>query len=101
MTEIDIQIFLALHHAFSGWIAPLAVLSAIGGGWGSVSVIPLFVWSRTRRFAGSLAAVLGVTAVLVFVLKRLVARVRPCGCLADVKALVFEAPTDFSFPSGH
>lgn len=102
MTEADIQIFRFLHETLSGgWIWPMAVLSAIGGGWGALTVIPLFATSRTRRFASSLAAVLGVTAVLVFVLKRMVARVRPCGCLEDVKARVFEAPTDFSFPSGH
>lgn len=102
MTEVDIQIFRFLHQTFSGaWLWPMAVLSAIGGGWGSVTVIPLLASTRTRRFALSLAAVLGVTAVLVFALKRIVARVRPCGCLEDVKALVFDAPTDFSFPSGH
>jgi len=102
VTEADIQIFRFLHHSFSGgWIWPMAILSAIGGGWGALTVIPLLAYMRTRRFAMSLAAVLGVTAVLVFVLKRMVARVRPCGCLEDVKALVFAAPTDFSFPSGH
>jgi undecaprenyl-diphosphatase len=79
----------------------MAVLSAIGGGWGSLAVLPLLASPRTRRFAGSLAAVLGVTAVLVFALKPLIGRVRPCNCLADAKALVFQAPTDFSFPSGH
>ena len=101
MIEIDIQIFRFLHQTLSAWIWPMAVLSAIGGGWGSLAVVPLLASTRTRRFATSLAAVLGVTAVLVFALKRMVARVRPCGCLAEVKALVFDAPTDFSFPSGH
>lgn len=80
---------------------PLAVLSAIGGGWGSLAVIPLALATRTRRFASSLAAVLGVTAVLVFLLKPIIARARPCNCLTGIKALVWSAPTDFSFPSGH
>lgn len=102
MSELDIQTFRLLHHALSGaWIWPMAVLSAIGGGWGSLTIVPMLASMRMRRFAASLAAVLGVTALLVFVLKRIVARVRPCACLADVKALVFDAPTDFSFPSGH
>jgi len=102
VNEIDIQIFRFLHRALGGsWFWPMVALSAFGGGWGSLTVIPLLVWTRTRRFAGSLAAVLGVTALLVYVLKRMIGRVRPCGCLADVKALVFEPPTDFSFPSGH
>lgn len=102
MTEVDIQIFRFVNQAFSGaWLWPMAVLSAIGGGWGALSVIPLLVATRTRRFARSLAGVLGVTAVIVFLLKRIVARARPCACLEDVKARVFAAPTDFSFPSGH
>ncbi len=102
VTDIDVHIFRLLHDALSGaWLWPMAILSVIGGGWGAVGVVPLLASVRTRRFATSLAAVLGVTAVLVFVLKRIVARVRPCGCLADVKARVFDAPTDFSFPSGH
>jgi undecaprenyl-diphosphatase len=100
--DLDIRVFRFLHHALSdGWLLPMAALSAIGGGWGSLAVVPLFASPRTRRFARSLAVVLGATALLVFALKRMVARVRPCGCLADVRALVFEAPTDYSFPSGH
>ena len=102
MSEIDAQTFLFLHQTFSGgWLWPMAVLSVIGGGWGSLTLIPLFASTRTRPFATALAAVLGVTAALVFVLKRIVARVRPCGCLEGVTARVFDAPTDFSFPSGH
>lgn len=102
MTEVDVQIFSLLYQTFSGaWLWPMAALSAIGGGWGALTVVPLLASTRTRRFATSLAAALVVTATLVFVLKRVVARIRPCGRLTDVRALVFEAPTDFSFPSGH
>lgn len=102
MIDLDIHIFRFLHQTLSGfWLWPLAVLSVIGGGWGSLTVLPLLASMRTRRFATSLAAVLGATAVLVFVVKRLVARARPYAILTDVKALVFEPPTDFSFPSGH
>jgi undecaprenyl-diphosphatase len=101
VVEIDIHIFRFLHHALAGWIFPMAVLSAIGGGWGALAVVPLLAAPRTRRFARSLAAVLAATAVLVFGIKRLVARARPCNCLADIHARVFDAPTDFSFPSGH
>lgn len=102
MSELDIHLFRVLHHAFSGWwIVPMAVLSAIGGGWGSLAVLPMLYARRTRPVAVSLAAVLAVTAISVFVLKRLLGRVRPCGALADVKALVFDPPSDCSFPSGH
>lgn len=101
MIEIDIHVFRLLHHALAEWLWPMIVLSTIGGGWGVLAVLPLLFVVRTRRFAGSLAAVLGVTALVVFALKRVVARVRPCNSLADARALVFDAPTDFSFPSGH
>jgi undecaprenyl-diphosphatase len=102
VTDIDVQIFRFLHHAFSGgWILPMAALSAIGGGWGALAILPLYASPRNRRMAIALAYVVTVTAVVVFALKRAFARVRPCGCLADIHALVFDAPSDFSFPSGH
>jgi undecaprenyl-diphosphatase len=91
-----------LHQILSGWwIAPMAVLSAIGGGWGSLSVLPMIASPRTRGVGRALAVVLAITAVLVFVLKQAIGRVRPCTCLPDVHAKVFAAPMDFSFPSGH
>lgn len=77
----------------------MIVLSAIGGGWGALLVVPMFASARTRSLARSLAVVLLATAVLVYSVKRLVARVRPCNCLASIR--VVDAPTDFSFPSGH
>jgi len=101
VTELDVQIFRFLHHALSSWLGPMAVLSAVGGGWGALAVVPMFAFPRSRSAARPLAFVLAITAVLVFALKRMVARVRPCGCLDDIRALVFSAPTDFSFPSGH
>lgn len=79
----------------------MCVLTAIGSGWGALLILPLFVSPRTRRFAASLTGVLGVTAVVVFVLKAIVQRKRPYLTVPGVRPLVFEAPTDFSFPSGH
>lgn len=102
MTEFDVRLFRLFYEVLSqGSLWPMVVFSAIGGGWGALVVLPLLVASRTRRFAGALSVVLAVTAVIVFVLKRLVARVRPYGALEGVQALFFEPPTDFSFPSGH
>jgi undecaprenyl-diphosphatase len=101
VSQIDVRLFFAIHHALSGWIAPLAVLSAIGGGWGALVLFPLLAAQRTRRMAQSLAGVLVITTLLVFGLKFLFARARPCACLDGVHALVFAQPTDFSFPSGH
>lgn len=103
MTELDVRVFLFLHDTLSRstlFIAFVA-LTMVGGGWGSLFVVPLFAAPRTRRFARSLALVLGSTAVLVFGLKKLVARARPCACLDGVHSLVFKTPSDFSFPSGH
>lgn len=102
MTELDVRVFRLLHEALSGgWLLPMAVLSVIGGGWGSLALVPMLAAARTRPMAKALAGVLAATAILVFVLKRLVARARPCACLPGMKALVFAPPTDASFPSGH
>lgn len=101
MGEIDVSVFWFLHRTFSGgWIPPLAFLSVIGGGWGALFAVPLLAIARTRRAARVLVGVLAVTAILVFAIKQMVGRVRPCNCLADVSP-PYRAPTDFSFPSGH
>jgi undecaprenyl-diphosphatase len=102
LAEVDARVFRALYDSLSGpWLWPMAALSAVGGGWGSVTLLPMLAWKRTRPTAQSLAIVLATTTTLVFVLKRVFMRVRPCSCLAGVKSLVFDAPTDPSFPSGH
>jgi undecaprenyl-diphosphatase len=100
---LDVRVFLYLHRTFGdgGWLALMSVLSAIGSGWGALMVLPLFAAPRTRRFAASLSAVLGITAIMVFVLKAIVQRKRPYLVVPGVHPRVFEAPTDFSFPSGH
>ena len=102
MSELDARMFRVLHDALSqGWLPTMAVLTTVGGGWGALTVFPLFASRRTRSFAGGLTLVLVVTNLLVFGLKRLFERQRPCHCLSGVHALVFEAPHDPSFPSGH
>ena len=79
----------------------MSALTVIGSGWGALLVVPLFASPRTRRFAATLASVIVVTSITVFVVKHLVQRRRPYLVLADVHPVVFAAPTDFSFPSGH
>lgn len=102
MTALDIEVFRFLYHALAGPLLGLWVLlSAIGGGWGAFFLVPLWLAPRTRPMTRPLALVLVTTAVSVYALKALVGRVRPYIRLEDVKALVFTAPTDFSFPSGH
>jgi undecaprenyl-diphosphatase len=103
MGDLDTQLFLWMHAAFSGggWRAVMALLSVIGSGWGAVVAIPFLVMRRSRRFGAWLVAVFSITALEVFVLKAVVQRPRPYLAVPDVAPLVFEAPTDFSFPSGH
>lgn len=103
MIALDVSLIRFLQATFSegAWLAVMSVLTVIGGGWGALLVVPLFAAPRTRRFAASLAAVLGATSLVVFVLKAIVQRRRPYLVVPDVHARVFAPPTDFSFPSGH
>ncbi len=101
--ELDEHLFRALHDRFSvgGWLVLMSTLTVLGSGWGAAFVLPFLARPRTRRFGAVLAVVLAVTATIVFLLKHLVRRKRPYLALAGVRAVAFEAPTDFSFPSGH
>jgi undecaprenyl-diphosphatase len=101
MAAFDAHVFLFLHHALAPYLLVAAVLSFIGGGWGALVVLPLYATTRFRAMARALTYVLALDAGMVYGLKSLVARVRPCACLPDVHALVFGTPTDYSFPSGH
>ena len=85
----------------AGWLGLMAALTVVGGGWGSLSIVPFFASQRTRRFALTFAGTLAANALVVFALKAIVARPRPWTALPDVHPLVFAGPTDFSFPSGH
>jgi undecaprenyl-diphosphatase len=100
--EIDAAIFRWLHDAFSSghWLTLMRGLTVLGSGWGALVVVPFLSLRRTRRAGLVLSAVFALTAALVFVLKALIRRRRPYLAL-DVPALVFEAPTDYSYPSGH
>jgi undecaprenyl-diphosphatase len=99
VSAFDVRVFLYLHHALAPLLVLWAVLSAIGGGWGALVLIPL--WFRSPMLTRLLAYTLTATAIVVYGLKAIVARARPCACLPDVHALVFGTPTDYSFPSGH
>lgn len=102
MSELDIRLFRALHEALGGGLlSVMAALTVVGGGWGALSILPLFVPARTRRFAIAFAATIGANAVVVYALKAAIARPRPWLVMADVHPLVFPGPSDFSFPSGH
>jgi undecaprenyl-diphosphatase len=100
---LDVRVFRWLQESFSqgGWLALMCVLTVLGSGWGALLVLPLFAAKRTRRFGISLTTVLVVTSIVVFLLKAIIQRRRPYLAVPGVHALVFEAPTDFSCPSGH
>jgi len=103
LLALDVAVFRAIQEIFRspGWMVLLSALTVLGSGWGSLLVVPLFASPRSRRLAVTLAGVLLGTAPITFLLKVLVRRRRPFLVLDGVRALVFEAPTDFSFPSGH
>ncbi len=92
-----------MHETFStgGWLALMCALTVIGSGWGALIVLPLYAARPTRQFALSLLATLAASAIVVFVLKAIIRRPRPYLSVPNVHPLVFEAPTDFSCPSGH
>ncbi|MDB4943881.1 MAG: Phosphoesterase, PA-phosphatase related protein [Labilithrix sp.] len=103
MIDLDVRVFEWMHATFGTgpWLAVMCVLTVVGSGWGSVLIVPLFISPRTRAFAVALTATLAANAIVVFTLKAIVRRKRPYLVLPGVHPLVFEAPTDFSFPSGH
>ncbi len=103
LLALDVRVFRWMHETFSdgGWLALMCMLTVIGSGWGALMVLPLLAAPQTRRFATSLTATLAASAIVVFALKAIVQRRRPYLVVPGVHALVFEAPTDFSFPSGH
>lgn len=79
------------------WIA----LSVIGSGWSMLGLVPAVAMRRTRAFAWPLLAALAVNGIVVFLLKMIVGRTRPCNALEGIHSVYFAAPTDASFPSGH
>jgi undecaprenyl-diphosphatase len=101
MIDLDAQLFQQLYNAWGGRLTGVALfLSAIGGGWAMLGLVPMLASARFRRVAVSLGLTVGTSALVVVALKQAFARPRPCVSLAGVHALC-SAPTDPSFPSGH
>lgn len=102
MTELDIRIFRAIHDALGGsTLALMAALTVVGSGWGALTILPLFLPARTRRFGLAFALTIGVNTLVVYALKIAIARPRPWVVMPDIHPLIFPGPSDFSFPSGH
>ena len=103
LIALDLRAFFAIYggDAHARWaLGAMIALTVVGSGWSLLLLAPLFARARTRRLAGSLLGTFAVTALVVFVLKMVVGRARPFVALTGVRAL-FDAPHDFSFPSGH
>ncbi len=96
MHTFDHAIFQHIYGGQGAWLWLMAALTVIGSGWTMVPIVMLAGFPRTRDIALKLLVVLTGVAIAVFALKAIIGRSRP-----DVHALVFSAPTDPSFPSGH
>jgi undecaprenyl-diphosphatase len=99
--SIDSAIFYRFYGAQGLWLWVMAGLTVVGSGWALVPIAAAGTHPKLRSHVLRLVGVLLAVAVAVLALKALFGRARPCACLADVHALVFAAPTDPSFPSGH
>jgi undecaprenyl-diphosphatase len=93
------------HLLYAGGRGPLTtaamVLSALGGGWAILAIVPLAFRPGTRRFAVWLVGTLAATAAVVFVLKGVIGRGRPCTVYGGLGVTLLGSPTDCSLPSGH
>ncbi len=79
----------------------MKLLTSLGSGWMMVGLLPLYFWvPRAKHVAASLFWTFSVTGILVFLIKVIVRRPRPCNSLDGVTGL-FGTPDDYSFPSGH
>jgi membrane-associated phospholipid phosphatase len=83
-----------------GWFTWLMVgFTIIGAGWSALLLVPVYAIKGARPFTRYLAGTWCVSAILVYGLKALVRRPRPC--TVGPPPLWGNAPTDYSFPSGH
>ena len=100
MHDLDMRAFVATYGGAHGaWSQTMLAFTAIGSGWSALLVVPLLLWSATRRFARALALAIVAQAVWTWALKRAVGRTRPWIVLGYPAP--FGAPHDGSFPSGH
>jgi undecaprenyl-diphosphatase len=100
LRDLDVRALLAMYGGAHGaWALPMLAATVVGEGWSALALVPLLVWSRTRRFATLLALGVAAQATLVWALKAAFGRVRPW--IALDLAAPLGAPHDPSFPSGH
>lgn len=85
----------------AAWLYFMAALSLLGGGYALIAIAPWVFVARARRVILGLLAAIVLTAIVIFLMKHAVDRVRPYAALQGVRALALAPPTDPSFPSGH
>lgn len=99
---MDEYLFRLVYGAHGGALTHIAAaFTLLGEGWVVLALLPFLIIRRYRRPALALLGVFAATAVAVALLKLAFHRVRPCNGLSGVSCLWLEAPTDYSFPSGH
>jgi undecaprenyl-diphosphatase len=98
---VDSLVLHRLYGAGGLWLWLMASLTVVGSGWTMVPIAATAAHPKMRPHVLRLIAVLALVAITVFTLKACFGRARPCSALANIHALVFSAPTDPSFPSGH
>ncbi|HEY3819394.1 MAG TPA: phosphatase PAP2 family protein [Polyangiaceae bacterium] len=99
MLGLDHRVFFAIYGGPGGsWTWLMVAATVLGEGWTAGVLLPLLVWRRTRRFASWVTLAVVGQAVLVWGLKRLIARPRPWVEMG--LPVPFMRPSDFSCPSG-
>ncbi len=103
MRALDQALFFLVYRPAppSAWLLFMAALSAIGGGYALLGIVPWLFVARARRVVLGLLGAVVLTALVVFLMKQGFGRVRPYAALAGVEALALTPPRDPSFPSGH
>jgi undecaprenyl-diphosphatase len=99
---LDEYLFRLVYGAHGGALTHIAAaFTLLGEGWVVLGLLPFLITRRYRSPAFALLGVFAVTAAAVALLKLAFHRVRPCNALTGVRCLWLDAPTDYSFPSGH
>jgi undecaprenyl-diphosphatase len=98
--DLDHSVFFVIYGGARGaWAWLMLAATVLGEGWTAAALVPLLLWGRTRRFAGWLTLAVVAQTVLVWGLKRAIARPRPWIALG--LPTPFMRPSDYSLPSGH
>jgi len=100
VADFDLRLLHVVYGGMHGsWGPAMVAFSMAGSGWSLAALIPFMRSSRTRRWATWLTSAIVIQATIVWLIKRLVGRVRPW--LAFGLSPPIGMPHDGSFPSGH